>query len=70
MGNLFTAPSPPPPSPVVAQAQSAASKAAEEKAKLDQQQADEEDAIRRGIRGRKALLGSEGELGYSNTGIA
>ena len=45
--------------------QEAEAKAAADKAEMERKQKEEADALRRGLRGRRALQGDGGELGYS-----
>lgn len=49
------------------QRQEAEAKAKAEQEELRRKQAEEEEAIRRGLRGRRALLSSAGELGFRTT---
>ena len=42
-------------------------KAADEKARLDALEAEEAEAMKRGLRGPKALLSSAGQLGFPTT---
>jgi hypothetical protein len=66
MQSIFGGGSSPGPDPALqAQRMAAEKQAAEEKKKLAAQLAAEQDAIKRGLRGRGALLSSGGELGYS-----
>lgn len=46
--------------------QEAEAKAAKESADLKAKQEEEADALRRGLRGRRALQGAGGELGYAS----
>jgi hypothetical protein len=56
------------PDPALAQQRAAAERqAALEKRALAAQQAAEQDAIKRGLRGRASLLSSGGELGFSTS---
>jgi hypothetical protein len=67
MGKLFGGGAPKVDRSAADAAAAAAAAAQAEQERLKQQRLDEEDAIRRGLRGRRALLSSAGELGFSST---
>ena len=66
ISSIFSPPKPPQPDPGIAAARAESErKANEEAARLKQEQADDEEAIRRGRRGRRSLIAPEGsELGF------
>lgn len=67
MGGLFSsAPAASGPDPEVERRRAEAeAKAQREKDELEAKKREDEDALRRGLRGRRALQGAGGELGYA-----
>lgn len=67
MGKLFGSPKPTVDPEAERRRSEAEAKAKKEQEDMKRKQEEEADAIRRGLRGRRALLSSAGELGFSDT---